>query len=78
VTLDPPVFVTVADNVCFTPTATLPKFRLAGFDVRGPAGAPVPERLIVNTEFDAFEVMAILPVTAPGAVGWNDTLKLAL
>jgi hypothetical protein len=70
--------VTVADNVCFTPTATLPKFRLAGFDVIGPACAPAPERLIVSTEFDAFDVIVTLPLEAPGAEGWNDALKLAL
>lgn len=78
VTLDPPVFVTVADNVCLTPTATLPKLRLAGFDASGPAGAPVPERLIARVEFDAFDVMLMEPVTAPGAVGWNEALKVAL
>src|SRR5579863_5151538 len=78
VTLDPPVFVTVADNVCLTPTATPPKSMLAGFDASGPIGAPVPERLIVKTEFDAFEVIVMLPVTSPGAVGWNEALKLAL
>src|SRR5690349_946364 len=78
VTLDPPVFVTVADKVCLTPTATLPKLRLEGFEVSGPAGAPLPERLIVRVEFDALDVMLMDPVTAPGAVGWNEALKVAL
>ena len=56
----------------------MPKFRLAGFEVIGPAAAPLPERLIVNTELVAFEVIVMLPLAAPDAVGWNDALKLAL
>ena len=68
-TLDPPVFVRVADNVCLTPTATLPKLMLAGFDVSGPIGAPVPERGIVKLESDASDVIVMLPATGPGAVG---------
>lgn len=78
VRLDPPVFVTLSDNVCWAPTATLPKFRLVGFAASVPACAPVPERLIVKTEFVALEAIVTLPVATPAAVGWNDTLKLAL
>jgi hypothetical protein len=78
VTLDPPVLVTVSDMVCLTPTCTLPKLTLLGFDARGPAEAPVPDRGMVKLEFDAFDVMVTLPLTAPAAVGMNETLKVAL
>ena len=44
----------------------------------GPAAAPLPDRLMVNPEFVAFEVIVMLPLAAPDAAGWNDALKLAL
>src|SRR5580704_10519333 len=78
VTLDPPVLVTVSDKVCFTPTSTLPKLRLVGFDPRAPAATPLPDNGIFNVEFDAFEVMAMLPVTAPAAAGVKETVNVAL
>jgi hypothetical protein len=78
VTLDPPVLVTVADRVCLTPTATLPKLRLAGFEASGPAVAPFPDKGIVKDEFDAFDAIVIFPLTVPAAVGSNETLKGAL
>ena len=78
VTLDPPVFVTVSAIVLFTPTWTFPNASVVGFDVIGPAEAPDPDSGIFSVGFDPFDVMVTLPVTAPGAVGWNDTVKLAL
>ena len=80
VTLDPPVFVTVSDRVCLTPTCTLPKLRLVGFDPSVPAttAVPVPDRGMVKVGLDAFEVMVTLPLAAPAAVGVNETLKLVL
>jgi hypothetical protein len=79
VTLPLPVLVTVSERVCLLPTATLPKLRLVGFEVSVPeTAAPVPESGMFNVGFDAFEVTATLPLTAPAAVGANETLKVAL
>jgi hypothetical protein len=78
VTLDPPVFVTVSEIVLFTPTCTFPNVKLAGFAVSGPDEAPVPDSGMFSVGFDPFDVMVTLPVTAPGAFGWNETVKLAL
>ena len=77
--LVPPLFVTVSDRLCVRPTATLPNARLVGFATRAPAATvPVPVKGIFNVGFDAFDVMATLPLTAPAVVGLNSTLKLAL
>ena len=76
--MDPPVFVTVSESVFMTPTCTFPKVSVAGFAVIGPDEPPVPDSAMVNVGFDPLDVMVMLPVTVPGAVGWNDTLKLAL
>jgi len=78
VTLVPPVFVTVSERVFLTPTCTLPKLRLVGFDPRAPAASPVPDSGMVNVGFEAFEVTVTLPVTALAEVGVNETLKLVL
>jgi hypothetical protein len=78
VMLEPPVFVKVSDKVCLTPTAALPKLRLVGFAPSVPAATPVPDSGIFKVGFDAVEVMATLPLTAPAAVGVNDTLNVAL
>ena len=78
VTLDPPAFVTVSEIVLFTPTWTFPNVRLAGFAVIGPDEAPVPDNGMFSVGFEPSDVMMTLPVTAPGAVGWNETVKLAL
>ena len=73
-----PVFVTVSDRVWVCAICTLPKLRLVGFAPSAPAVTPVPDRGIFNVGFDAVEVMATLPLTAPAAVGVNETLKLVL
>lgn len=79
VMLVPPLFVTVSDRLCVPPTATLPNARLVGFATSAPADAvPVAVKGMFNVGFDAFEVIATLPLTAPAAVGVNNTLKLAL
>ena len=77
-TLDPPVLVTVSDRVCFTPTCTLPKPRLVGFDVRAPAATPVPDKGIVRVGFEALEVIVTFPLAAPADAGVNETLNVAL
>jgi len=78
VTLEPPVFVTVSERVCFVDTCTLPKLRLVGFDPSVPAVTPVPDKGIVSVGFDAFEVIVTFPLTAPAEGGVNETLNVAL
>jgi SpoU rRNA methylase family enzyme len=78
VTLDPPELVTVSERVCLFDTCTLPKLRLVGLDPTTPGANPVPDSGIVNVGFDAFEVIATLPLAAPADVGLNETLKVAL
>src|SRR5256885_16287831 len=76
--LVPPVLVTVSESVLLLLTCTLPKARLVGFDATAPAVMPVPVKGTFNVGFEAFEVMATLPLTAPAADGANTTLKVAL
>src|SRR5579863_2000931 len=78
VTLDPPLFVTVSERILLLPTDTVPKLRLVGLEVRGPAAAPLPESGMFNVGFDAVDVMVRVPLTAPADAGSNETLKLAL
>jgi len=78
VTLVPPVFVTVSDNVPLLPTTTLPKLRLVGFAPSAPAVVPVPVSGIVSVGLDPFDVIVTLPLAAPAVVGANATLKVAL
>ena len=60
------------------PTCTAPKLRLAGFEVRVPGAAPVPDRGMVKVGFDAVEVTVRVALAAPADAGSNETLKLAL
>ena len=76
VTLDPPVFVTVSDNVLVVPTVTLPKLKLLGVAPSEPAARPEPDSGTVIVA--AFEVIVMFPLAAPTAVGLNPTVKLAL
>ena len=78
VTLDPPVFVTVSERVFLTPTCTLPKPMLVGFDPSAPAASPVPDSGMVNVGFEPFEVTVTLPLAAPADTGVSETLKLVL
>ena len=76
--LDPPVFVTVSERVLLLLTCTLPKARLVGFEPSAPAATPVPLKGMFRVGFDAFDVIATFPLTAPADAGLNNTLKLAL
>src|SRR5258707_12929745 len=76
--LVPPVLVTVSDRVLVCAICTLPKPRLVGFDPSAPAVMPVPVSGMLSVGFEAFEVIATLPLTAPAAVGLNNTLNVAL
>jgi hypothetical protein len=61
------------------PTTTLPKLKPVGVTASCPAAtAPDPDRGMVTVGLDAVEVMVTFPLTAPDAVGANDTLKLVL
>ena len=61
--------------VLLDPTATLPRFALAGETVKLPPAAPSPESGMVNALAPAFETTVRPPVAAPPAVGtksiWN-------
>ena len=60
------------------PMVTLPKLRLAGFDPSVPGETPVPDNAIVSVGLEAFEVIVIVPLALPVAVGVKVTLKVAL
>jgi hypothetical protein len=76
VTLVVPVFVTVSVKPWVTPTWTLPKLRLAGFDPSAPAVIPVPLSGMVSVAFDAFDETVRFPVALPADAGANFTLKV--
>lgn len=78
VTLDPPEFVNVSDKDCVPPTVTVPNGRLLGFDVITPAVAPVPDKGMVRVGLDASEVMLMLPLADPDAIGAKVKVKLVL
>ena len=79
-TLELPVLVTVTDCDCLAPTVTLPKSSLAGLSVSVPedAAVPVPESVSSGTVFDALLVMESVALKAPGALGANLMLIVAL
>jgi hypothetical protein len=75
-TLVCPEFVNVSDKLVLLPAWILPNERLVGLAISVPwATTPVALSGIVKFGFVPFEVMLTLPVTAPFAVGVNDTAK---
>jgi len=76
ITLDPPVLVTVSDRGWALPTCTLPKSRLVGFAPIAPGATPVPERVIDNAGFTAFEVIARAPLVLPADWGVKVTVNV--
>lgn len=60
------------------PTVTLPKFSAAGATVSTPGLVPVPESAMLSGEFEAFEMMASVPLSAPAAGGANAAVKVTL
>lgn len=73
-----PLAVKVPVAVPLEPTVTLPRARVAGDTLRVPAVvAPVPESGIVRVGLVAVDVIVRFPVTAPLAVGANETVKVA-
>ena len=71
---DVPVFVTVAGNVAFDPSATFPKFRLTG-NIEKTGSTPVPCTEYTVGEPAALCVNVKLPVLSPADVGVNVTLN---
>lgn len=78
VTLDPPVFVTVSERFALLPTCTLPKPSEEGFADNVPCVAPVPDRGMFKLGFEPSEVIVMLPLELPLAVGENTTLNEVL
>jgi hypothetical protein len=77
VTLELPVFESVAVWELLVPTVTSPKERLVGLaEIWYVALTPVPERGTVVGESGASLTMERLPVTLPAPVGANATLKV--
>ena len=74
----PPALVTVWERDWLLPTVTLPKLRLVGLAPSVPGVTPVPETGMLRVEFDAFDVMVILPVALPAEDGLKKTVKFAL
>jgi hypothetical protein len=60
------------------PAMTLPKLRLAGFEVRAPGLTPVPLTGTVRFAAEAFEEMVSVPDALPEVAGLKLTLKLVL
>jgi hypothetical protein len=79
VTLDPPA-VRVPDAFPLMPTTTLPRALVVGLTPSVPAVAvvPIPERATVTVEFEAVEMIVMVAVRVPVAVGLNPTLIVQL
>jgi hypothetical protein len=79
VTLDPAA-VRVPDAFPFVPTTTLPRARVAGLTPSVPAVAvvPIPESGSVTVEFKAVELIVMVAVRVPVAVGVNFALIVQL
>jgi hypothetical protein len=60
------------------PTVTFPKLKLVGDTASWPAEVPVPESAIVSVEFDAFDTIARLPLTAPAPEGVKVAVNVTL
>jgi hypothetical protein len=78
VRLDPPELVSVSDKLELLPSCTLPNPRLVGFAVSVPGVTPVPESAILKLGFEPFEVMFMVPLAAPLAVGEKTTVNEVL
>ena len=78
VRLVPPVLLSVTDCWALDPATTVPNERLEGLGLNAAGATPVPESGIVNVGLEAVEVMVTFPLTAPGAVGANCTVKEVL
>src|SRR5208282_2228810 len=78
VRLIPPVLVRVSLNDFEVLSWTLPNARLEGFAVSVPWVTPVPESGMLRLGFEPVEVMLMVPLAAPLAVGEKSTVNVAL
>ena len=76
VMLAPPELVKVPERVLGPLTCTLPKLRLAGFEIRLPDPTATAETGTLTTEFGASLVTAMLPVEVPADCGVNAMEKV--
>ena len=60
------------------PTVTLPNLKLAGFGDKSPVDIPVPVSGILRDGFEAFEVMATVPLALPAVAGVNFTVNVVV
>ena len=72
------MFFSVSVWLWLVPSCTFPKLKLVGFPVRVPAVAAVPLSATLREGFEAFEVIATLPLALPAAAGAKVTLKEVL
>jgi hypothetical protein len=77
VTLDP-LALSVPAWVLLVPTVTLPKSVDVGVTANWPCAIPVPARDIVIVEFEALELMEMLPLALPPDSGVNVAAKVTL
>lgn len=75
---DAPLAVRVPFRDELDPTVTFPKLKLVGETASWPAEVPVPESAIVRVEFDAFDTIARLPLTAPVLEGVKVAVNVTL
>jgi hypothetical protein len=79
VTLDGPEFVSVSEMLFELPVCTVPKVKVDGLGLSVPAGnTPVPPSDTVKLGLDPEDVMVILPLDAPAALGVNFTVNVVL
>jgi len=66
----------VAVRLLLVPTATLPKFSVVGLTANCPAAVPVADRDIVRVEFEALEIIEMLPLALPLDLGAKTALNV--
>ena len=76
VRLDPPVLVSVSDELALLPTCTLPNETLVGVGVKVPGVTPVPDKAMSTDVVDPLTVSDRLPLLAPATVGAKLMLKV--
>jgi len=74
----PPEFVSFSARVDVLPVEIFPKLRLVGLAASWPDVAPVPDSGTFSEALDAFDVIAMLPLTAVPEVGAKTILKVTL
>lgn len=75
---DAPLAVRLPLSAVLDPTVTLPKLRVVGDTANVPDAVPVPESATLSVEFDAFDITARVPLTAPAVVGEKVAVNVTL